>query len=196
MELFETFPVLGEKAWLEPTEGTPQNSVADDITKKVLGSGNHPGRAFREERGFPVWWWLQYLDQWSPLKPNMAVRCKKNSVWGEPFLDQSECGILGNLDTNEYPNIFESKNWHERISKYIRIKKFYTDECPNKYSSWKLYEYLNIFEYSSSFYTLTHWRTNVRIYSYKQTWYEWMSEYILKRKSDMNECMNIYSWPI
>ena len=45
---------MAEKAWLEPTEGTPQNSVADDITKKVLGSGNHPGRAFREERGFPV----------------------------------------------------------------------------------------------------------------------------------------------
>ena len=54
----------------------------------------------------------------------------------------------------------------------------------------------NIFEYLSIFYTLTHWRTNVRIYSYKQIWYERMSEYIRKRKIDTNECSNIYSWPI
>ena len=48
---------------------------------------------------------------------------------------RAECDIRENLDTNEYPNIFESKNLHERISEYIRIKKFYTNECPNKYSS-------------------------------------------------------------
>ena len=96
---------------------------------------------------------------------------------------------------------------HKWISEYIQIKKctrtnirtyfynnFCRNECPNKYSSWKLYEYSNMFEYSSSFYTLTHWRTNVRIYSYKQIWYEWMSEYIRKRKIDTNECPNIYSW--
>ena len=48
----------------------------------------------------------------------------------------------------------------------------------------------------SSFYTLTHSRTNVRIYSYKQIWHKRMSEYIRKRKIDTNECPNIYSWPI
>ena len=37
---------------------------------------------------------------------------------------------------------------------------------------------------------------NIRIYSYKQIWYERMSEYIHKRKIDTNECPNIYSWPI
>ena len=28
-----------------------------------------------------------------------------------------------NFDTNEYPNIFVSRKWYERISEYIRIKK-------------------------------------------------------------------------
>ena len=37
-------------------------------------------------------------------------------IWSAP-----ECDIRENLDTNEYPNIFESKNLHERISEYIRI---------------------------------------------------------------------------
>ena len=110
------------------------------------------------------------------------------------------------------------KFWHNRISEYIWTKKitrtnvriysffftrtnvginihrnkFDTNECPNKYLYWKLYEYSNIFEYSSSFYTLTHWRTNVRIYLYKQIWYERMSDYIRKRKIDTNECPNIF----
>ena len=97
---------------------------------------------------------------------------------------------------------------HKRISEYIRIKKFtrtnvwiYSykkidwNECPNKYSYWKLCEYSNILEYSSSFYTLTHSQTNVRIYSYKQIWHEWISEYIRIRKFGMNECPNKYLWP-
>ena len=59
--------------------------------------------------------------------------------------------------------------------------------------SWK-FRHKQIFEYD--FYTLTHSRTNIQIYSYKQIWHEWMSEYIRKRKIDTNECPNIYSWPI
>ena len=42
-----------------------------------------------------------------------------------------------------------------------------------------MYDYFNILEYSSSFYsfyTLTHLRTNVQIYSYKQIWHKRMSE--------------------
>ena len=34
----------------------------------------------------------------------------------------SECDIRMDFDTNEYPNIFVSRKWHERISEYIRIK--------------------------------------------------------------------------
>ena len=41
---------------------------------------------------------------------------------------------------------------------------------------------VRIFEYSSSFYTLAHWRTNVRIYSYRQIWHERISEYIRIKK--------------
>ena len=99
-------------------------------------------------------------------------------------------------DRNECPNIFVSTKLHEWISEYIHINFFDTSECPNKYSYWKLNEYSNIFEYSFWFYTLTHSPTNVRIYSYKQIWHKRMSEYIRKRKIDMNECPNVYSWPI
>ena len=35
---------------------------------------------------------------------------------------KSECDIRENLDTNESLYIFDSKNLHERISEYIRIK--------------------------------------------------------------------------
>ena len=77
------------------------------------------------------------------------------------------------------------------MSKYICIKKFtrtnvWINIC------WKLYEYSNCFKY----YNLTHSGTNIRIYSYKQIWHEWMSEYIHKRKIDTNECLNKYLWPI
>ena len=118
----------------------------------------------------------------------VRMRSKPNS--------DSECDIREHFDTNECPNIFVSTKLHEWISEYIHTNFFDTNECPNKYSYWKLHEYSNIFEYSSRFYTLTHSPTNVRIYSYKQIWHEWMSEYIRKRKIDMNECPNIYSWPI
>ena len=72
------------------------------------------------------------------------------------------------------------------MSEYIRTNKFDMNEYLNTFVSKNL----------SSFYTLTHWRTNVRIYSYKQIWYERMSEYIRKRKIDTNECPNIYLLPI
>ena len=60
---------------------------------------------------------------------------------------------------NEYPNIFVSKFWYERISEYIRNKilirtniriysytKNDTNECPNKYSYQK-YSNIRIFQY-------------------------------------------------
>ena len=34
------------------------------------------------------------------------------------------------FDTNEYPNIFVSRKWHERISEYIRMNFFDTNEYP------------------------------------------------------------------
>ena len=74
--------------------------------------------------------------------------------------------------------------------------KFDTNECPNKYSNWELYEYSNIFEYSNSSYTLTHSRTNIRIYSYNQIWRERMSEYIRIKKIDTNEYPDKYLWQI
>ena len=37
------------------------------------------------------------------------------------------------FDTNNYPNILVSRKRYEQISEYIRIKKNYRKECPNKY---------------------------------------------------------------
>ncbi len=34
---------------------------------------------------------------------------------------------------NEYPNIFESSKWIERISEYIHIIKFQLNEYPNTF---------------------------------------------------------------
>ena len=125
---------------------------------------------------------------------HLGKKCPKPSGQGSRGF-RPECDIRENFDTNECPNIFVSTKLHEWISEYIHINLL-TNECPNKYSYWKLHEYSNIFKYSSRFYTLTHSPTNVWIYSYKQIWHERMSEYIRKRKIDMNECPNIYSWPI
>ena len=35
-------------------------------------------------------------------------------------------------NTNEYPNIFLSKKWYERIDEYICIKEKFTNEYSNK----------------------------------------------------------------
>ena len=43
--------------------------------------------------------------------------------------------------TNEYPNIFVSKKWYERIYEYIRIQKKHTNEYTNIFISKKWYEY-------------------------------------------------------
>ena len=83
-----------------------------------------------------------------------------------------ECDIRENLDTNEYWIIkyIRIKKLQKQISKYICTIFFDTNECPNKYLSWKLYKYSNIFKYSSSFNT-----------------HEWMSEYIRTNKFDTNK---------
>ena len=90
-------------------------------------------------------------------------------------LSWSECGIRENFDANEYPKIFVSKNLHERISEYIRIKNFTRtnvriniciENCMN----------IQIFVYFLHSSTLTHecpnisvltnlTQTNIRIYS-------------------------------
>ena len=66
--------------------------------------------------------------------------------------------------TNEYPNIFVSKKWYERIYEYIRIQKKHTNEYTNifvskklneydtnEYSYRKILEYIQISEYSSHY---------------------------------------------
>ena len=40
----------------------------------------------------------------------------------QKVLHRSECDIRENFDTNEYQDIFVSKNLHERMSEYIHIK--------------------------------------------------------------------------
>ena len=78
----------------------------------------------------------------------------------------TECDIRENFDTNECPNIFVSTKLHEWISEYIRI--FVKVLHSNTLTN----ECMNIFI-----------QTNV-------------TGYIRKRKIDMNECLNIYLWPI
>ena len=108
-------------------------------------------------------------------------------------VNTSECDIRETIYTNEYPNIFVSKDLHERISEYICIKNL---TRTNVRINICIENCTNIRIYSSRFYTLTHSPTNVWIYSYKQIWHERMSKYIRKRKIDTNECPNMYSWPI
>ena len=49
----------------------------------------------------------------------------------------SESVCVLKIYTNKYPNIFESKSCHERISEYIRIQKVDTNEYPNIFVSKK-----------------------------------------------------------
>ena len=76
------------------------------------------------------------------LKMMMMVMTRDNVMM--MVKNVTECDIPENFDTNEYPNIFVSKNLQEWIAEYICINKIDTNECPNKYRSWKLYEYSNI----------------------------------------------------
>ena len=48
---------------------------------------------------------------------------------------ESECDIRIDFDTDEYPNILVSRKRHERISEYIRIKFFETNEYTNIFVS-------------------------------------------------------------
>ena len=83
------------------------------------------------------------------------------------------------------------KFWYERISKYIRIEKNNTNECPNifvskkgyeydtnEYSWRKIFEYIRISEYSTLYDMKNMIRTNIRIYS--------------DQKNDTNEYTNIF----
>ena len=56
-------------------------------------------------------------------------------------------------------------------------------------------KYSNIIEYLSSFCTLSHSRTNVWIYSYKQIWHERISEYTSIRNLYTNKYPNKHLWP-
>ena len=88
---------------------------------------------------------------------------------------------------------------HKWISEYIRIKIFTQTNIriylyknltrTDAQIGIRLENCTNIQIYSNiclGFYTLTHWRMNVWIYSNKQIWYKRMSEYIRKRKIDRN----------
>jgi len=68
-------------------------------------------------------------------------------IWRIEFY-RAECDIRMGFDTNEYPNIFVSRKWHERISEYIRMIFFLTEQISE-------YIRINILI-----------RTNIRIYSY------------------------------
>ena len=80
------------------------------------------------------------------------------------------------------------------MSEYILFLNLKQTNVRMKYLYWKLYDYFNILEYSSSFYsfyTLTHLRTNVQIYSYKQIWHKRMFEcnYLWPIYSNISECI-------
>ena len=62
-------------------------------------------------------------------------------MWCFVKLIRSECDIRMDFDTNEYPNIFVLREWHERISEYIRMNISDTNEYPNEFGS-KTFEYI------------------------------------------------------
>ena len=55
----------------------------------------------------------------------------------------AECDIRMDFDTNEYPNIFVLRKWHERISEYIRMNFFDPNEYPNIFVSKFWYEWIS-----------------------------------------------------
>ena len=58
-----------------------------------------------------------------PVINNIHLHCKHpRSAYPQDKLCKAECDIRKNFDTNEYPNIFVSKNLHEWMSEYIHIK--------------------------------------------------------------------------
>ena len=106
---------------------------------------------------------------------------------------------------------------HERISEYICIKyilptnvqiywysKFDMNQYINEHSHWKLYEYMNIFEYltrllhthkrmSDYIHTEKLIRTNVRINICDQ--YIWIFKYIRHTLPKTYSCYTIKLWP-
>ena len=73
---------------------------------------------------------------------NVTNKTPKNTAW-IVFRERgcmAECDIRMDFDTNEYPNIFVSRKWHERTSEYICVKFFDTNEYPNIFVSKFWYE--------------------------------------------------------
>ena len=56
---------------------------------------------------------LEYVVSCLDLDPHSTDNCC-----------EAECDIRKNFDTNEYPNIFVSKNLHERMSGHIHAQNF------------------------------------------------------------------------
>ena len=110
---------------------------------------------------------FKFINVWNNIQSKLTLWVKAQF--------KPKCDIPENFATNEYPNIFVSTNLHEWISEYICINLFTRTNVRIKYLYWKLYEYLNIFKYLSSF--DTHGR---------------MSEYIHTDKFGTNECPNIF----
>ena len=103
------------------------------------------------------------------IRDKRGACCYFLSIFTQPWRGQvcklrfwefsSECDIRMVIDTNEYPNIFVSRKWHERISECVRMKfltqtniriysyqNFDTNEYLNKYLDRK---YSNILIYLS-----------------------------------------------
>ena len=80
--------------------------------------------AARQDLGF--WVSLKLAEQEIRIKQCHAtantISVHTSFVWLFDCLFVSECDIRKIFDTNEYPNIFVSKNLHEWMSEYIRIK--------------------------------------------------------------------------
>ena len=80
---------------------------------------------------------LTYIDITQILGNTNAPRLLFWIRFRETFqvMNRSECDICMNFDTNEYPNIFVSRKWHEQISEYIHMKFFETNEYTNIFVS-------------------------------------------------------------
>ena len=71
--------------------------------------------------------WYERISEYIRIKKRIRIWYKRIFV-AENIRIYSNIRIFNTLwyekyDTNEYPNIFGSKKWYERIYEYIRIKK-------------------------------------------------------------------------
>ena len=97
-----------------------------------------------------------------------------------------QCDIRMDFDTNEYPNIFVSRKWHERISEYIRV--YYLNSIfDHRYQQNIRKQGVVSIEIKQKH------RRNLKIDSNEsKSCNERISEYICIQKVDTNEYPNIF----